>query len=134
MIALMGATALIHSIWALRIWWPIADEARLARTVVGTKGITQMPSAPLTWAVVAVMLAGIAWAVMLAGWSRPLPAWMISAGGWIMAAILLVRGAGTYVGDFFGIDQEPEFRQLNQVYFSPLILALGLGTVILILG
>jgi len=43
-IALLASIGLIviaaaHLLWALGIWWPIKDEAALARAVVGSKGI-----------------------------------------------------------------------------------------------
>ena len=37
--------AAVHLLWALGFWWPIKDEAALARAVVGTKGIDRMPGA-----------------------------------------------------------------------------------------
>ena len=60
MVALL--IALVHFLWALRIFWPHRDEAVLARTVVGGRGIVAMPS-PLQCHLVALALiltAGIA--------------------------------------------------------------------------
>ncbi|MGR3466460.1 MAG: hypothetical protein ACU0CI_01160, partial [Shimia sp.] len=49
--------AALHALWALRIWWPIREEAALARAVVGTEGITRMPGPAWTWPVVAALIA-----------------------------------------------------------------------------
>lgn len=130
--ALVGA---IHLLWALRIWWPISDEARLARTVVGKPGIRAMPASPVTFAVVAAVALGMVWIALLSGWATaPLPGWVVRGGGFVMAAILLLRGAGTYAAPVLGIRQEPEFTRLDRRWFSPLILALGTGVAVLTFG
>lgn len=124
------ATALLHALWALRIWWPIPEEARLARSVVGTRGITHMPGMALTWAVAALMLLGGLWPLALAGiLPLPLPGWLLRLGGWIMTAIFLLRGLASW-GPW---PAEPEFTRLNRRGFGPLILALGLAMLALML-
>ena len=124
----------VHLLWALRIWWPISDEALLARSVVGTGGITRMPAPAITFAVVGLIALGMAWIVFLAGWAAPpLPGWLVKLGGIVMAAVLLLRGAGSYAAPLFGLEQEPEFSRLDRRWFAPLILALGAGVAVLTL-
>lgn len=119
----------MHALWGLGIWWPIRDEAKLAKTVVGQLGISRMPRAVLAWAVVGLVALGILWVAMLADWIVvPLPGWFVQLGGVVMAAILLLRGAGSYVFDK-KLKQEAQFRHLNLRFYSPLILALGAGVV-----
>ncbi|HHB81411.1 MAG TPA: DUF3995 domain-containing protein [Aliiroseovarius sp.] len=133
-IAILGAVAVLHVIWALRIWWPLADEAALARTVVGSPGITLMPGAPITWAVAAVLVAGMVLVAALAGWIiLPGPVWMLRAGGWGMALVLLARGLATYLPFVSRWPLEQPFARLNRALYSPLITALGLGVVALLL-
>lgn len=35
--------ALLHLLWALRIWLPCKNETELARSVVGARNIVRMP-------------------------------------------------------------------------------------------
>ncbi len=51
-----------------------------------------------------------------------------------MAAVLLLRGAGSYAAPLFGTEQEPEFTRLDRLWFSPLILTLGAGGAVLTLA
>ncbi len=130
--ALVGA---VHVLWALRVWWPIRDEARLAQTVVGTPGITRMPASWLTMVVVGAVAVGMAWIAMLAGWvAAPVPVWLVTTGGAVMAAILLVRGTATYVAPLFGASAAPAFTRLDRRFYAPLILALGTGVALLTLS
>mgnify|MGYP001586320009 CR=1 FL=1 len=70
----------VHLLWALRIWWPIRDAALLARCVVGTRGITRMPTAAITFAVVGLIVLGMVWIAVLAGWAAPpMDAWLEQA-------------------------------------------------------
>lgn len=132
MIAILAATAAIHFLWGLGIWWPIRDEAALARHVVGTSGIRHMPPSSAAFAVVALLLLGIFWTAALAGWiGFPGPVRLLRLGGWGMAAILILRGLASYV-PLGRAMAEPEFRRLNRRYFGPLILGLGFGTLALL--
>ncbi|MGH1369628.1 MAG: DUF3995 domain-containing protein [Maritimibacter sp.] len=130
-LVILAVTGAIHALWALRIWWPIADEEALARAVVGAKGITRMPSAMMTWVVVVAIVLGILWTMALSGWiALPLPDWMVTGGGLLMAAVLLVRGIGTYFAGLFGMKAEEPFSTLNARYYSPVIILLGVGTLL----
>jgi Protein of unknown function (DUF3995) len=128
-LAVFAVVALLHLLWALRIWWPIDDEAALARAVVGTKGISRMPGRAITFAVVAVVGLGMIWVLLLAGLiALPLPGWLVTLGGAAMAAILLARGLGSYAASRIGWQRDMPFDRL---WFSPLITALGLGVALL---
>ncbi len=133
MIAVLATAAAIHILWGLKIWWPIRDEAALARLVVGTKGIKRMPKSGLAFAVAGLLFLGMFWTAALAGWlSFPGPTWALRLGGWSMAAILLLRGAMSWMPPFGAAMAEPEFRRLNERLYGPLIVALGLGVLALL--
>ncbi len=107
-----------HLAWALGLWIPIRDEATLARTVVGAKGIEKMPGA-VPCALVAVALVFTA--------SLPFtphfpfqPLLLLGAG-----FVFLARGAATYVPAFRKLAPEPEFTRLDTRVFGPLCLGLG---------
>ena len=57
----LAALAVLHGLWAIGVWWPIRDEAALARAVVGRPGITRMPGAVPSALVVVALLWAAAW-------------------------------------------------------------------------
>lgn len=133
LVAVLALVGALHAIWALRIWWPLGDETAMAHAVLGTPGVDRMPGAAITWAVVALTVLAMLWVGALAGWiGLPLPDWMITFGGWAMAAILLLRGAGAYAARAFGMKWEAPFHQLDAWLYSPLVLALAAGVIALL--
>lgn len=131
MIAVFLGAGAIHAVWGLGLWWPIRDETRLARAVVGDKGIIKMPAPVLSFGVTAMTCLGALWVCFLMGWIQA-PVWLTALGGWAISAVLLLRGAATYTRRWLPWDVEPMFDHLDRTYFAPLILFLGLGTLILL--
>ncbi|WP_448563459.1 DUF3995 domain-containing protein [Thalassotalea ganghwensis] len=127
LIIILLSVAILHLLWAMRIWWPIANEAALAKAVVGIKGIEKMPSAWLTWLVTLIIFIGVLLVAMLSGFIPLLVAHQYAVlAGWIMGAILVVRAIYPYLFDRY-IAQEHVFRRMNRAFYSPMILLLGLG-------
>ena len=129
----LSATAFVHILWGFGLTWPLRDQQTLINTVVGAKGMTQMFSLWLTLAVAA----GIAAAGVFALWgggvvTLPLPLWMRPASLAVLAAIFLLRGVASYLpfGPLYNT-VEP-FRTLDMRYYAPLILAIGLGYLVLL--
>lgn len=129
----LGAVAFIHVLWGFGMTWPAQDGQTLSDMVVGTKDAAFMPGLLLTL----IVAAGIAMAGVFALWgggviSLWLPTWMRTASLAVLAAIFLVRGAVTYLP--FGplADTVEPFRTLDYRYFAPLILAIGLGYLMLL--
>lgn len=123
--SVLSATAALHIYWAFGGLWPAQTAPDLVRTVIGADG-DRMPPTGLTLAVATLMVcAGLfALARGVAGWDAIL---FVRLPLGVIAAIMLVRGAVTYLpGGPFAQAAEP-FAHLNALYFSPLILALGLG-------
>lgn len=129
------ATAGIHVLWGLGKTWPMRSKQELINAVVGSKGLTRMPSMGLTL----MVAVGIAAAGVFALWGGgvvelPLPLWMRKASLAVLAVIFLLRGAVTYL-QFGPITNTVEpFRTLNMRYYSPLILAIGIGYLVLLLS
>lgn len=128
---MLGAGAM-HVLWGFGVWWPIRDEVRLAKAVVGGQGITRMPAPFLAFGVAVLTALGALWTCFLVGWVNA-PAWLTALGGWGMCAILLARGVATYLRRWLPWPVEPSFDHLDRTYFAPLILFLGLGTLALLL-
>lgn len=126
--AVLSVTAGIHVLWGLGSTWPLPNKQALINTVVGNKGMTQMPGMRLTLTVAV----GIAAAGVVALWggqvvSLPLPLWMRTASLAILAAVFVLRGVSSYL-PFGPIANTVEpFRSLDMQYYAPLIMAIGVG-------
>ncbi|MBN3932308.1 DUF3995 domain-containing protein [Streptomyces verrucosisporus] len=121
----LAALSFLHLLW-LRSPWPLAGRERFLETVVGR---TAPSAAPPPWATLAVacLLAVAAWLVLArAGIVRGLlPHRVLNAMAWILAAVLLLRGAaGLVLSGVLGQGPAP-FRFWDLVLYSPLTLALG---------
>ena len=129
LIALAASTILIiiaavHLLWALGYWWPIKNETELARTVVGAKGIQNMPGAAACSLVVVALLFAAAW-----------PWFPESAlkgfGLFIIAIIFQIRAIAAYAPMMKRITPEQPFRRLDETYFAPLCIALGIAFMVM---
>ena len=129
----LTVTALLHVAWGFGVTWPAKDEQALVDAVLGAEGASKIPSLGLTLAVAGGMLA----AAIIALWGAdviavPLPEWIRTAGLATLAAIFLLRGVVTYLPVQLFVVQP--FRRLNRLYYSPLILAIGVGYLALLLA
>ncbi len=130
---ILVAIAALHGAWALRIWWPLGDEADLARAPVGTRDITKMPSPAACWAVVLVLLAGALW-LQLPRDAGGLRGAVVLAGLGVMTLAFLARGVAAYVPALRRFGPEEPFATLDRRYYAPLCLALAAGTAAVLLS
>jgi hypothetical protein len=111
----------IHSAWALGWRWPGGNDAAFAERVVGNGA--ELPPTWATWAVSAALVAAgvvVHRAANGAGGRARLAAWAV-------AAVFTARG-GLYIPiDLAGGVQGP-YEPLDLAIYSPLALAIGLGT------
>jgi hypothetical protein len=117
--------AALHISWAIGFWIPIRDEATLARTVVGAKGVSRMPGA-IACAMVAVALA---FAASLP-WTPAFPfqpLFMVGA-----AVVFLLRGMAAYLPSWRKLTPEQPFARLDRQVYGPLCLAIGAGYLFLV--
>lgn len=132
--AVLCGLALLHALWAARIWWPFADETALARAVAGFPGMTAMPNA-LSCLVVALFLSCAALFVLdLGGVLKSGFREFEILGGLVLAGIFLARGVVGYLPFWSRLTPEQPFRSLDLAYYSPLCLALGVSIAILLVG
>ncbi|MCA1243038.1 DUF3995 domain-containing protein [Stappia stellulata] len=127
--------ALLHALWGLRVWWPIADEVRLARTVVGERDISHMPAPAACFAVAGAVLAGAAlpWLLTHRALLPDRIATLALFAAATFALVFLLRGLAGFTQRFASVFPEEPFRGLDRKYFSPLCLLLGGGFSLLVI-
>lgn len=128
-LALLASTGLVilagvHLLWAIGYWWPIKDEAELARTVVGYAGVTKMPGAAVTSMVVVALLFAAAWPWFPAGFLK-------STGLLGIAFGFQVRAVLAYAPFWKRATPQQPFRRLDESYYAPICIAFGLIFMIL---
>ncbi|WP_341366942.1 DUF3995 domain-containing protein [Yoonia sp. BS5-3] len=118
--------AVIHALWGLEIWVPIRDEARLARTVVGARGVTRMPGA------IPCFLVGLGLLIIaIALWFPQVLLGKLIL--WGAAAVLMGRGGIAYTRFWRKMTPEQPFATYDKKYYAPLCLLLGGGIVFVLL-
>ncbi len=126
----LAIVAFTHGYWAFGGHWPASSRATLPQTVVGSKGLKQMPPFWLTMIVaVLILIAGllpVSWVFFPV---LPNILWFAMM---TLAAIFWVRGIASYTPIFRKLQAEEPFATLDRKYFGPLCIALGLGFVILL--
>lgn len=125
------AIAALHLLWAIGFWWPIRDEAGLARAVVGQRGITRMPGAlPASLVVVALMTAAWwPWYGMVAGPRLYL------VGLAFLALGFALRGVAAYLPAWRRLVPEQPFARLDRAAYGPLCLLIaGLYVLVFLKG
>jgi hypothetical protein len=124
---ILGLIALIHLAWGFDVWVPIRDEAQLARTVVGAKGVTRMPGTIPCLSVVAGLLIIIA-----ALWMPHILVARVVL--WVAAFVFLVRGLIAYTKLWRKMTPEEPFATYDQRFYAPLCLVLAAGTFFTLIG
>lgn len=126
---------MIHLLWALGSTWPCKDEASLARTVVGSRGIEKMPP---RWAsaFVSICLFGASlWALALRGLAPvQIPQILNFIGGAGLTAVFGLRGILGVFPAFEKMSPEQPFLSLNRRIYSPLCLMIGIAFALLTLS
>jgi amino acid transporter len=122
-LSVLGAIAVLHLIWAVRIWWPIPNERDLVRAVAGFPGADRMPPALACLAVtVAVLIATIPLILTLFSAEVTGPAWLVTLGA---SMVFLARGLVGFTAFWARMTPEQPFRRLDRRIYSPVITALG---------
>lgn len=128
----LSAIAVIHMVWAAGSAWPYKDETSLAKAVVGSRGIENMPP---RWASLLVSLclfgAGL-WALALRGIGPiQVPQMVQFLGGLALTAVFGLRGVLGVFPAFEKMAPEQPFLRLNRRVYSPLCVLIGLGFALL---
>jgi hypothetical protein len=119
--------AALHLLWALGYWFPIREEGRLVRTVVGMRGAERMPG-PIPCALVVVGLVTVIAAIWWPG-GRLRDILLALAGG-----VFILRGLAAWTPFWRRITPDEPFATLDRRYYGPFSLTVGLGLAILQVG
>ncbi len=125
---IVSAIAVLHAHWGLGGAWPAASAERLAKSAVGTPGITRMPSRSSCFRVSALLSGVAVWPLFAAGaLPQAWPHWLTLLSGAGIAAVFLGRGLAGYTSAWRPRFSEQPFARLDRLAYSPLCLALGAG-------
>ena len=127
LIAVFSVVAAIHTLWGFGFWFPLRDEAKLVRSVVGAKDATRMPG-PIPCALVAGALV----AVVMSLTAEPSCPRDILLG--LAALVLILRGLLSWVPLWRRMAPREPFATLDRYAYGPLSLLLGLGLIRVIIG
>jgi hypothetical protein len=126
--AALAAIAAIHAAWALGWRWPGGSDEALAERVVGAGA--QLPPVPAVWAVAALLGAA---ATLVAAVGAGRRERLLRAATWTVAGVLTARGVLFIPVDLIsGLDAI--YPRLDLALYSPLSIALGLGTAVVARG
>ena len=120
------ALAIVHVLWGIGFWWPIRDEPRLVKSVIGLKGITRMPG-PIPCALVAVGL------IFAAVWSWFPHGAIRTVGLAVATLVFLGRGILSYLDFWRRMTPEQPFATFDRRYYGPFCLVIAAGFAVLTL-
>ncbi|TIV69828.1 MAG: DUF3995 domain-containing protein [Mesorhizobium sp.] len=122
----------LHVYWGIGGIWPGTDQASCARTVVGFRGVDEMPSAFASFAVAACLALATLWPLALAGvLAAPFPKEGLAATALLIGLVFLGRGIAGFSPWWRRLTPEQPFARLDRRLYSPLCLLIGLSFAIL---
>jgi hypothetical protein len=126
--AAVWVIAVLHASWGLGNHWPAGSRERLAKSAVGTPGITRMPTPAQCFAVAAILSGVASWPLFAVGLlAEAWPRWLTLLAGAGIAAVFLGRGVAGYTSAWRRRFAEEPFATYDRLYYSPLCLVLGAG-------
>lgn len=124
---LLAATGVLYLLWAAGLTFPFANEQALARSLIGRRGITQIPSRRAFVYVGMLFFAAAIVAFLLGGFSESVPRskpYLLPA-GLLMTVVFLGRGIAGVLPAFERAAPEQPYLSLNRRLYSPLCMLAG---------
>ena len=127
--AILWGLAALHAYWGRGGFWPEENELALARTVVGAKGIREMPAETACFTVASILFLAGCWplAVYLGVLPVPLPVELAVIAGYGAAIVFLARGFAAYLPAFRQRFPEEPFATKDRQLYGPLCILIGLA-------
>lgn len=125
--AVLGVAGLFYLGWAAGLSFPFANEQALARSVIGRRGITRVPSRRAFLYLAVLLFAAALAAHLLGGFGENVPQSkpFLAPVGLLLAATFLVRGVAGVLPAFERGAPEQPFLTLNRRLYSPLCVLSG---------
>lgn len=126
---ILGGLGLLHLVWASGLSFPFANEQILARSIVGRRGITRLPSR----AAVALLGGLLIGSAVLAGvmghhaGMSPALKFLIVPVGLMLSGIFFLRGIVGVLPAFERAAPEQPYLSLNRRLYSPLSALVGVS-------
>ena len=130
----LSAIAALHLAWGLGATFPAASRDDLFHLVVGATARTEMPDlAQCLAAATAIFLSGVT-ALLVADIVRlPVPPWVVTALGMLVALVFAGRGAAPYTRLWRRHFARQPFATMDQSWYGPLSLLLAACFAILLI-
>lgn len=116
----LALVAVVHALWGIGYWFPIRDERKLVRTVVGAMDATRMPGAIPCAMVAAGLIIVVAALSADKSWVR-----LTILGA--AAVVFFVRGALPWVPMWRRMTPQEPYATLDRRLYGPTCLLLGIG-------
>ncbi|MFN7056607.1 DUF3995 domain-containing protein [Hyphomonas sp.] len=131
---ILALAGLLHIGWAAGLSFPFANEQALARSVVGRRGITVLPSRAGTGFVGVLLLAAALAAWIMGQDPEALPReakLLLLPSGLLLTAVFLVRAVAGILPAFERSAPEEPYLTLNRRLYSPLCAFIAAGFLVL---
>lgn len=125
----LGCLGLLHMIWAAGGSFPFPNQQSLARSVVGRRGITRLPSRASVALLGVLLFAAAAAAAIMGHFATSVPAMKLALVpvGLFLSAVFLLRGVVGILPAFERAAPEQPYLSLNRRLYSPLCALIGFG-------
>ncbi|MFN4185893.1 MAG: DUF3995 domain-containing protein [Hyphomonas sp.] len=125
----LGCLGLIHLIWAAGMSFPFPNEQSLARSIVGRRGITRLPSRAAVALLGILLLCGAGAAAIMGHYASSMTAlkFLLVPVGLFLSAVFLLRGLVGVLPAFERAAPEQPYLSLNRRVYSPLCALIGAG-------
>lgn len=129
----LGCLGLLHLIWAAGLSFPFPNEQSLARSVVGRRGITRLPSRASVALLGVLLLCGAAAALIMGHYAATFTIlkFLLVPVGLLLSALFLLRGLVGVLPAFERAAPEQPYLTLNRRLYSPLCALIGIGFLVL---
>lgn len=125
----LGGLGLLHLIWAAGMSFPFPNEQALARSIVGQRGITRLPSRSSVALLGVLLLAAACAAILMGHYAASLTGlkYVMVPVGLFVSAVFLLRGLVGVLPAFERAAPEQPYLSLNRRLYSPVCLLIGAG-------
>lgn len=132
----LAACGLLYLFWAAGATFPFANEQALARSLIGRRGITRLPSRAAFVYLGFLLLAAALAAFLLGGFSEAVPESkpFLAPVGLLLGFVFLGRGIAGVLPAFERAAPEQPYLSLNRRFYSPLCAVAGAAFLFLALA